>query len=242
MSLSFVRAICIGAALLYFTAYPAFAQRFRVQVLASFDSVPSTYFAQRGLKNIWRTTDATGVFRYYFGTYPNALEAEKARQQLIVRGFSQATVIDIEEQRLLADVSRCAYFKGGPLPIVESDSVRFVYFESGKATLSEAGKKQVAYMLQLLKTVPQSHLYVLGYADALGTSLANMELATERTRVVRDFLLDHDIAPERIHLYAYGEIEASSVEDAEEVQNEYERAELRKQFRCAILVWRKSAY
>lgn len=228
----------LAAALLLLICAAA-AQPFRVQVVASLDSLPTTYFLQRGVKNIWHTTDAAGIHHYYFGSYDTRLEAEKVLNQLKSKGFSQASVIDLEEQRLLADQQRCAYFKGGPLPLPESDSVRFVYFETGRALLSEAAQKHVVHMMNRLKAVPSSHLYVLGYADAVGTALANMELATERARAVRNFLLDNNISAERIHLYAYGETEAGLADTNHEAQNDYERAELRRRFRCAVLIWRK---
>jgi outer membrane protein OmpA-like peptidoglycan-associated protein len=215
------------------------AQHFRVQITASFDSMPATYFQQRGLKNVWRTTDAAGIHHYYFGSYPNRIEAERVVRQLKDKGFSQATVIDLDEQRLLADRERCAYFKGGPLPLAESDSVRFIYFETGKTLLSEAGKKHATHMMNQLKAVPGSRLYILGYADAVGTTPANMELATERARVVRNFLLDYNLPAERIHLYAYGETEAGITDSNDDLQNDYERTELRRRFRCAILIWRR---
>ncbi|MCS7036898.1 MAG: OmpA family protein [Saprospiraceae bacterium] len=230
--------VCLLAALLALS-HTLCAQHFRVQVLASLDSLPMTYFTQRGLKNVWRTTDAAGIHHYYFGSYPTRLEAEKVRQQVAERGFEYATIIDVEEQRLLADRERCAYFKGGPLPLAESDTVRFVYFETGKTVLSDAGKKHALHMLHLLKSVPGSCLYILGYADAVGAALVNMELAAERARVVRNFLLENNIAVERLRLYAYGETEAGVQEMREDMQNDYEGAELRKRFRCAVLIWRR---
>ncbi len=215
------------------------AQYFRVQIIAPADSLPADYFTQKGLKNVWCTVDAGGLYHYYLGSYATRMEAEAARKQLMAIGFPGATVIDLEVQRLLADQNRCAYFKGGPLPLAESDSVRFVYFDSGKATLSEAGKSHALHMLSLLKKEPNSLLYVLGYADAQGSAKANLDLAAERARAVRNFLLDRDIEVERIRLYVYGETEAGAVEDVETVENEFERSQLRQRYRCAVLVWKR---
>ncbi len=217
----------------------AFAQHFRVQLIATADSLPEAYFAKNGLKKVWRTTDGSGINHYYYGSYLTRLDAEAVCRQMIEKGFSQATVIDMEVQRLLTDQQRCAYYKGGPLPLAENDTVRFIYFDTGKATLSETSKKHLFHMLERLKADPTSVLYVLGYADAIGATAANLELATERARAARNFLLGQGIDPVRIRVYAYGEAEASAVEDIEEERSEYERAEMRKRFRCAILVWRK---
>jgi outer membrane protein OmpA-like peptidoglycan-associated protein len=94
-------------------------------------------------------------------------------------------------------------------------------------------------MLSLLKKEPNSLLYVLGYADAQGSAKANLDLAAERARAVRNFLLDRDIEVERIRLYVYGETEAGAVEDAETIENEFERSQLRQRYRCAVLVWKR---
>ncbi len=214
------------------------AQHFRVQLMATEDSLPATYFSERSVKNVWCTRDEMGMYRYYLGSYATRVEAERVLRRLSTEYFPHARVVDLTVEALLDDQQRCGYFRGGPLPLAESDSVRFVYFDSGKAVLSEAGKRQVQPIIERLKAVPRSEVYILGYADAVGSSLANLELAAARARTVRNFLLDQDIEVGRIRVYAYGESEASAVEDTDWVESEYERAELRRRFRCAVVCWR----
>lgn len=214
------------------------AQNFRVQVAAFADSVPASYFKARGISGVVAGVDDHGIYRYYFGSYPTRLEAEKAWKQLVANGFTNAAIIDLEEQRALTDMSRCAYFKGGPVQVAESDTVRFAYFDSGKAVLSDDGKADLEFVLKKLKGKPASELRILGYSDATGTGKANLELATNRARAARNYLIDRGIDPARIRLRVYGESVSGGVEDPEEVERESEREELRKLFRCVVLYWK----
>jgi len=214
------------------------AQHFRVQVAAFADSVPASYFKARGISGVVAGVDDHGIYRYLFGAYPTRIEAEKAWKQLVANGFANAAIIDLEEQRVLTDQSRCAYFRGGPVEVAESDTVRFAYFDSGKAVLSDDGKTDLEFVLKKLKEKPASELRILGYSDATGTGKANLELATNRARAARNYLIDRGIDPARIRLRVYGESVSGGIEDPEEVERESEREELRKLFRCVVLYWK----
>ncbi|MBK9336148.1 MAG: OmpA family protein [Lewinellaceae bacterium] len=215
-----------------------FAQNFRVQAAAFADSVPASYFQDRGLSGVIASVDDNGMYRYFFGSYSTFIEAEAVQKQLVAKGFAYSTVIDLEEQRVLTDRGSCAYFKGGPVQVAESDSVRFAYFDSGKNVLSEDGKADVEYMLKKLKENPASELRILGYSDALGSGKVNLELATARARTVRNYLIDRGIDPARMLLRVYGESASGGIEDPEEVERESEREALRKLFRCVVLYWK----
>ncbi len=214
------------------------AQNFRVQVAAFADTVPASYFKARGISGVVAAVDDNGIFRYLFGSYPTRLEAEKAQKQLMANGFANAAILDLEEQRVLTDQSLCAYFKGGPVQVAESDTVRFAYFDPGKAVLMADAITDLDHVLRKLKEHPGSELRILGYSDATGTGKANLELATNRARAARNYLIDRSIDPNRIRLRVYGESVSGGIEDPEEVDRESEREELRKLFRCVVLYWK----
>ncbi|MEQ1744078.1 MAG: OmpA family protein [Saprospiraceae bacterium] len=224
-------------ALIFCLAHGLFAQNFRVQVAAFADSVPSTYFLSHGIHGAVASVDEHGIYRYLFGSYPTRIEAEAAQKKLVANGFANATIIDLEEQRVLTDSRLCAYFKGGPVEVAESDTVRFAYFDSGKAVLSDDAKSDLEHVLRKLIAHPASQLRILGYSDATGAGKANLELATNRARAARNFLIDRNIDPNRILLRIYGESVSGSIEDPDEVERESEREELRKLYRCVVLYW-----
>ncbi|MBK6930648.1 MAG: OmpA family protein [Saprospirales bacterium] len=226
-----------------FMCCPAFhlsAQNFRVQVAAFADSVPAAYFIDKGVNGVIASVDETGIHRYFFGSYPTFLEAEDVQRQLVTKGFEYALVVDLAVQRLLTDQRHCGYFKGGPVSVAESDSVRFVYFDPGKSILSEAGKSALEYMLRKLKEDPASELRILGYSDAQGSGKANLDLATARARATRNYLIDRDIDPQRMLLRVFGEAVSGKVEDQEEYERESEREEQRKLYRCVVLYWKRT--
>lgn len=230
-------AIFILCVIFFIPAPKLSAQNFRVQVAAFTDSVPASYFKDQGVNGVIASVDDAGVHRYLFGSFPTYVEAEKVQQQLISKGFEHATVIDLEVQRLLTDQSLCGYFKGGPIPITENDSVRFIYFTLGQHSLQTSEKTDLDYMLEKLKSAPKSDLRILGYTDAVGSGKANLELATERARTARNYLIDRGIDPNRMLLRVFGEAVSGGIEEDIEQQNELE--EIRKLYRCVVLVWRE---
>ena len=223
----------------FLTVQLAYAQHFRVQIGAFTDTVPASYFTDRGVNGVLSSIDDTGMRRYIFGSYPTYLEAEEVQKQLIGKGFANATIIDLEEQRVLTDQKKCGYFKGGPVPISENDSVRFVYFQQGQVALPEKEIPDLDYMLKKLQSVPGSDLRILSYTDAVGSGKANMELATARARKARNYLISRGIGPDRMLLRVFGEAVSGNIE--EEIENKGELEEIRKLYRCIVLVWRKQA-
>ncbi|MBL7774585.1 MAG: OmpA family protein [Saprospiraceae bacterium] len=228
-------ALALGVVWFSFSS-PLRAQNFRVQVAAYTDSVPAAYFTDKGVNGVVASVDDSGIYRYIFGSYATYLEAEEVQQRMVAKGFAYAAVIDLEAQRVLTNLGACSYYKGGPVPIAENDSIRFMYFGLGQSALPEKEKADLDHMLAKLKATPASQLRILGYTDAVGGGAANLELATARARAARNYLIDRGIDPNRMLLRVFGEALAGRVE--EEVENAAELEEIRKLYRCVVLVWR----
>ena len=209
------------------------AQNFRIQLAAYTDSVPPSYFKDRGLKGVLPSVDGNGIYRYFFGSYPTKADAEKIQKQLMSKGFAHATIIDLEEQRVLANLKACAYHPGGPEYDASPDSVRVVLFELGKSILTTDAKIQLDWAYQQLKSNPGLELRIVGYTDAVGSGKANIELATERARTARNYLADKGIKAEQMLLRVFGEAEAVPAEG--DVDYQFELDELRRNFRCVLL-------
>ncbi|MBK8968108.1 MAG: OmpA family protein [Lewinellaceae bacterium] len=93
-------------------------------------------------------------------------------------------------------------------------------------------------MLKKLNGAPKSDLRILGYTDAVGSGKANLELATARARVARNYMIDRGIEPDRMLLRVFGEAVSGNIEEDIEQQSELE--EIRKLYRCVVLVWREA--
>lgn len=216
-----------------FCTLAATAQNFRIQVAAYTDSVPSSYFKDRGVNGVIPSVDGNSVYRYFFGSYPTRFDAEKAHSQLIAKGFTYATIVDLEEQRVLGNLDACAYFPGGPEYEASPDSVRLILFDPGKSLLTADAKKTLDWAYQQLQKNPSLEIRILGYTDAAGAGKANIELATERARAARNYLADKGVHAERMLLRVFGESAAVPAEGDTEYESEL--AHLRKYFRSVLI-------
>jgi len=79
-----------------------------------------------------------------------------------------------------------------------------VFFDFDKADLQPASSPELNRAVELMKAVPTLKVEIAGYTDSVGTAAHNMELSVRRANAVRDFMVQHGIAPERITAKGYG--------------------------------------
>ena len=80
-----------------------------------------------------------------------------------------------------------------------------VFFPSGGTVLSLDAQGVLALAAELLRVHPTLRLELRGFSDSVGSASSNLRLSRHRAEVVRDFLLNQDINPERLVLTAFGE-------------------------------------
>jgi hypothetical protein len=182
------------------------AQNFRVQAAAFSAPVALSYFKDRGIESVITGMDANGIYRYFVGAYHTLDEAEAVRQQLITKGFEKATIIDLEVQRALYEVP-CSYFAGNPAGTDPSMgmNVSNIYFESGSSALTAESKRELDRYAVLLRDNPQLQLNLTGHTDAVGSAQTNVQLATTRVRIARDYLISKGVRADRMFLNVAGE-------------------------------------
>ncbi len=205
------KVLIISCLFIFLGGSAAIAQDFRVQVAAYADSMPPSYFKERGLDRVMVSTDQMSLYRYFIGTYRTREQAEAALEIVIAKGFPNATIIDLEEQRALGGAT-CPYNRPNR-PIFVQDpeqenKVRYLYFEFGSFELSADAQIEVDLMVKALKANPKFSLKIIGQTDGVGTPEANMELATNRARAVRNYMINHNIRTDRITIKVFGEAEA----------------------------------
>lgn len=181
------------------------AQDFRVQAAAFNKPVDAAYFTDRGVESVVSSVDKNGIYRYFVGTYWTREEAEAVRSQLITKGFAYATVIDLEEQRALYG-AKCPYFRDQDI-FVERDSVRNIFFETGKSDVDAESRLMLDDLALLLNQKPGATLNLYGFTDNLGDAQTNVALATARTRAVRDYLIAKGVRADRMFIQIFGEAE-----------------------------------
>jgi hypothetical protein len=82
------------------------------------------------------------------------------------------------------------------------DDLVFAY---DSAALLPAPQAQIASAAKWLAVHPDHYIVVEGYADSSGPADYNEDLATRRSEIVRNHLIAHGVAPDRILLAVYGE-------------------------------------
>jgi len=185
----------------------ASAQDFRVQAAAFADSISMSYFKTRGVGKVYLSYDQMGLYRYFVGTYNTRDEAAKVQQELVGKGFPNAAIIDLAEQRILCGAN-CPYFREGMMYVQDpsqKNSVFNVYFDFGRYSLNPESKAELDRVYQAMKTDATVKLKLLGHTDGVGDKDSNLKLATNRARSARNYLLNKGIRSERMSIRVFGE-------------------------------------
>lgn len=191
--------------LLSLFALPGAAQDFRVQAAAFANPVDMSYFTDKGVMGVTVTADEYGIYRYFVGSYWTRDQAEVVQKELIVKGFQYATIVDLAVQRALAG-ARCPYYSDQEV-FVRSDSIRNIFFETGRSELSADAKATLDEVAQILRQKKQLKLNLYSYTDNVGDAATNVALATDRSRVAREYLVAKGVKADRMFLQIYAEAE-----------------------------------
>lgn len=198
------------------------AQNFRVQLAAYPEPKPNTYFRERGLNNVISVNNGMGAYQYFLAEYFKTREAaEKILLQVKEKGFPFATILDIEEQRVLSGVG-CPYYRNGVIIVKDTAqevTSRNIYFDAGRYNLTPEAKTELNTVADWLKTHPKLKLGIVGYTDNTGASDVNMNLATERSRSARNYLIAKGIRADRMFIQVLGEAGAAAP-NTDEMGNE----------------------
>jgi outer membrane protein OmpA-like peptidoglycan-associated protein len=192
-----------------FGAFFVFGQQeFRVQVAAFADTLSSNYFRDRGLAGVYENTDQHGIHRFFIGAFANRMEAEKTQLDLVEKGFPNAQIIDLAEQKALCGVP-CPYFSANTMfasdTVVSKDAISVIYFDSGKHIVNSDGMKVLDEIFRKMKANPNLRLSVLGHSDAMGSAKLNLEMSIRRARMSRNLLISKGIHATRIKTKVFGE-------------------------------------
>lgn len=184
------------------------AQDFRVQVAAYAESMPASFFHERGLTQVIATYDQIGLYRYFYAaSFHTREEAEKVWVEVRQKGFRFATILDLEEQRILCGLN-CPYFRDGVIFVKDTsreNTVRNIYFDFGRYSLTPEAKQELDLVASWLKNDSKLKVGVLGYTDAVGDAKANAALGTNRARAARNYLTSKGVRADRMFIRVYGE-------------------------------------
>ncbi len=86
-------------------------------------------------------------------------------------------------------------FYNPTLPDQEVQSLRSVYFQVGKYSLTKETKARLDRIASVLKTRPELKIFVEGFADVTGNTQANQTLSENRAKAVKMYLADQGCNP-----------------------------------------------
>jgi outer membrane protein OmpA-like peptidoglycan-associated protein len=83
-------------------------------------------------------------------------------------------------------------------------TLKAIYFDFDKADLRANQVSGIAADLKILKAYPQFYIILGGHADERGGINYNLDLSARRAGIIKKYLTENGINPERITIYAYG--------------------------------------
>lgn len=117
-----------------------------------------------------------------------------------------------------------------PVKVVESTSrvpivLQNVEFESGSSTLLTSSYSELELLLKMLIENPEITIKIQGHTDNVGDSDSNLTLSELRAKAVYDWLIQNEMAGERISYQGFGETEPIDSNDTDQGRQRNRRTE-----------------
>ncbi len=183
------------------------AQNFRVSIATYVAKETPKAIQEAGITGVFRKIDQNKLYHYYIGDYDTEEEADEARLVLLQKGFVDAKVIDLEEQKLWCG-SPCPYFVNDFVyNHIGSDGlmVGSIFYLNGGSHLTNNGKKTVSEFAKILKRNPDFKIHLGGHTDSSGSAASNIYYAKQRLSKVKEQLLRYGINTKKISGTVFGE-------------------------------------
>ncbi|MEI6681925.1 MAG: OmpA family protein [Bacteroidota bacterium] len=106
-------------------------------------------------------------------------------------------------------------------------TLKNVFFDTGKATLTKESYPALNELVDALKTKPAMVIEIAGHTDNTGSAEANQLLSAGRAGSVRDFLISKGVKPMQVKAKGYGETQPVADNSTEEGRQQNRRTEVR---------------
>lgn len=113
-----------------------------------------------------------------------------------------------------------------PVEIGQLITLRNIFFETGSASLLPESQAELNRVIELLSRNPEMKIRINGHTDNVGSDAENMQLSDARSKSVKDFLVTHGIASDRLETKGYGESKPVSTNDTDSGRAQNRRTEI----------------
>lgn len=137
-----------------------------------------------------------------------------ARDLVLVAGQDQEVVVRLEPAK--------AELANNRIELKES-----VFFDTGKATIQDRSFALLQEVVDVLNQYPQIRLLKIeGHTDSRGSASANLALSAKRAAAVKDWLVAHGVAAERLASEGFGETKPLDPREIPEAWEKNRRVDL----------------
>jgi len=102
-----------------------------------------------------------------------------------------------------------------------------VFFDTGKSTLRTESFKALNELVEAMKAKPTLEIEIAGHTDNVGSPESNLKLSQGRADAVRNYLIKHSIAANRVTAKGYGDTQPVAYNDTDEGRQKNRRTEVR---------------
>jgi OOP family OmpA-OmpF porin len=85
-----------------------------------------------------------------------------------------------------------------------SGTIEGIFFELNKATIRPQSRAVLDRAVEVLGEFPSIRMEISGHSDSTGTREHNLDLSARRAEAVKQHLVEHGIAPERLRTRGAG--------------------------------------
>lgn len=91
-----------------------------------------------------------------------------------------------------------------------------IFFDSGSARLDNESRDMLDEVKDIVQRCPNLNIMISGHTDSRGSDDANQTLSEQRAGSVRDYLVAHGVAGDRLQWHGYGETQPAFPNDTAE--------------------------
>lgn len=129
------------------------------------------------------------------------------------------------------DVAGTVENNGCPEPTVEvieelNEYSRTILFDLNKATIRDESGETLESIAEIMQEYPNTIFHIGGHTDSTGSASYNEQLSRERANAVKDYLVEHGVAENRLTSEGYGESEPIASNNTAQGRQENRRVEI----------------